>query len=683
MVQSRAEWEALQRRLPPEDRESYENYLSSLGYTSAPPTPLAAREGGTIAAVSIETQNRFQPSVEQLELKAENAATAADKAASAARKAELERLKKETEAKQLEAKAKTAATAAARAKAAADAKAAREKAAELRKKELEAERKAQADAAAAARAEAAAKAAAEKAAAKLKAEQEEADRLAAKAAADAKAAQEEAERLVAAAKTAEEAKAAAAAKAAADEAAAAAAAEKEAADAKAAAEAEKNKKVVSVTYEGTGKNRIRITKYDNNTETRVADPEEEPTPAGTTSVTTSVATTSVTTSVATTSVTTSTATAAVAKQVVSRVSADVQNGIQRYIITYSDNTTEDEYIYLATGEKVSGFDWKPTTATTSTATATTTLTTSVATAVTSVATAAATVTITPVTTSATTVNTSSPYDINRVSAIRALQDRFAKYGLSSLANKILELAQDGATEATITLQLAETPEYQMRFRANDLRLKKGLTVLTPAEYLNLEDGYRQILRAYGLKQFDSDDYVSQFIANDVSPAELSNRVVTAVQRVQNADPAIAKTLRDFYGIGTNDLVAYVLDPEQQFQKIERQVAAAEIGTAARIQGIEAGVGTAEALAAQGITQAEARRGYSTIADILPTAEKLSQIYGGVEESYGLAEAEQEVFNSLAEAQRRRQRLTAREIASFGGSSGVGRTSLSQTERGQF
>jgi len=288
------------------------------------------------------------------------------------------------------------------------------------------------------------------------------------------------------------------------------------------------------------------------------------------------------------------------------------------------------------------------------------------------------------TTPTTTATTATPVvDINRQSAIKSLQDRFAKYGLSSLANKILELAQDGATEATITLQLQETPEYQMRFRANQERLKKGLTVLTPAEYLNLEDGYRQILRAYGLRQFDTDDYVQQFISNDVSPAELSNRVVTAVQRVQNADPQIARTLRDFYGIGQEDLVAYVLDPEQQFQRIERQVAAAEIGTAARLQGIEAGVGTAEALAAQGITQAEARRGYSTIADILPTAEKLSEIYGGVEKGYGLAEAEQEVFNSLAEAQRRRQRLASREAAQFGGTSGVSRVGLTQQQRGQF
>ncbi len=271
----------------------------------------------------------------------------------------------------------------------------------------------------------------------------------------------------------------------------------------------------------------------------------------------------------------------------------------------------------------------------------------------------------------------------RVNAMSSLTALFERYGLGSLAPTIKNLAMEGAGDDTITLRLMESQEYQDRFSANKDRLKKGLSALTPGEYLRLEDGYRQVLRAYGLKAFDNDAYVKQFISNDVSPDELSNRVVTAVQRVQNADPAVMTTLRDYYGIGNNDLVAYVLDPNQQFQKIERQVAAAEIGTAARLQGIEAGSAVSEQLAAQGITKAQAQKGYSTIADILPTAEKLSDIYGKTLEQYRLPEAEQEVFNSLASAQRKRRALTEREIAAFGGSSGLGKTALDQGTRGNF
>lgn len=262
-------------------------------------------------------------------------------------------------------------------------------------------------------------------------------------------------------------------------------------------------------------------------------------------------------------------------------------------------------------------------------------------------------------------------------------DRLNRYNLGSLAPLIKKLAIEGATEATIMLRLQEEPLYQERFKANQNRIAKGLKALTPSEYLTLEDDYRQVLRAYGLTQFDNDSYVSQFLANDISVSELSNRVVAAVQRVRNADPAISSMLKSYYGISNNDLVAYVLDPNQQFQKIERQIAASEIGVAAGRQGINIGVPVAEQLAAQGISQAEAQRGYATIADILPTAKKLSDIYGNVLEGYDLAEAEQEVFNQLASAQRKRRALTEREVAAFSGTSGLGRTSLTQQNGGQF
>ena len=274
-------------------------------------------------------------------------------------------------------------------------------------------------------------------------------------------------------------------------------------------------------------------------------------------------------------------------------------------------------------------------------------------------------------------------DMARMDAIEAMKARFKQYGLESLVAKIKDLAVSGASETTITLQLQETPEYKTRFAANESRIKKNLQVLSPSEYLTMEDTSRQTLRAYGLTQFDNDAYVKQFIANDVSPTELSNRVVTAVQRVRNADPAVALQLREYYGIGQGDLVAYVLDPEQQFQKIQRQVAASEIGVAAGRQGLKAGVGVAEQLTAQGVTQAEAQKGYATIADILPTAGKLSEIYGTTMDAYGQSEAEQEVFNSLASAQRTRQKLTAREVAAFSGSAGTGKASLASQARGQI
>jgi hypothetical protein len=391
-----------------------------------------------------------------------------------------------------------------------------------------------------------------------------------------------------------------------------------------------NKKIKSTTYTGTGKDRKRVVTYDDNTTETFDDPD-----------------------------------GAGAKTILS-TSYQGTGANRKRIVTYSDNTTEtfDDPEIVTGGDGAAGSAGTGTSGTGGKTFTQKDIDDAVAAAL------------------AKANETTADRD-KKANALASLTSRFSKYGLESLIPKIKELVINGSTEATIALELAETEEYKQRFKANADRLKKGLSVLDPGTYIGMEDSYRQALRAYGLKQFDTDDYVSQFIANDISANELSNRIVTAVQRVQNADPAITKQLKDFYNIGQNDLVAYVLDPNQQFQKIERQVQAAEIGVAAARQGITAGVQVAEQLAAQGVTQAEAQKGYATIADILPDAKKLSDIYGTTLEGYDLGQAEQEVFNQLASAQRRRQKLTAREIAAFGGSSGTNKTSLTTSSVGQF
>ena len=62
---------------------------------------------------------------------------------------------------------------------------------------------------------------------------------------------------------------------------------------------------------------------------------------------------------------------------------------------------------------------------------------------------------------------------------------------------------------------------------------------------------------------------------------------------------------------------------------------------------------------------------------------LNDIYGGTMQKYGQTEGEQEIFNSLASAQRARERLSAREIAQFQGSSGANKTSLTSQTKGQL
>jgi len=99
------------------------------------------------------------------------------------------------------------------------------------------------------------------------------------------------------------------------------------------------------------------------------------------------------------------------------------------------------------------------------------------------------------------------------------------------------------------------------------------------------------------------------------------------------------------------------------------------------ENVTSGALGAEALASFGITQEEARKGYQTVAGIAPRAEFLSSISTG--EDYTRLQAEQEAFLGLASAKRARESVTAQEEARFKGQSGLTKTSLTETGKGQF
>ena len=272
----------------------------------------------------------------------------------------------------------------------------------------------------------------------------------------------------------------------------------------------------------------------------------------------------------------------------------------------------------------------------------------------------------------------------RVSAFNILKTEFDKYGLGSLVDNIKNLLTDGTPASEFSLKLRETPAYQQRFIANADRIKAGLSALSPAEYVAMEDQYQNIMRNYGLPSSyygETTDPTTgikrqagfdKLIAGDVSAAELEDRVATAQKRVLNTNPEVLKALKQFYpDINNADILAYTLDPKNGLDNINRKVTAAEIGGAALQQGLQAQGGTAEALAGQGITKAQAQQGYANVAEMLPRGSQLADIYN--QGPYTQQTAEAEVFNTAgaAEATRKRKKLTALETAQFSGSSGVG------------
>jgi hypothetical protein len=272
-------------------------------------------------------------------------------------------------------------------------------------------------------------------------------------------------------------------------------------------------------------------------------------------------------------------------------------------------------------------------------------------------------------------------------AFAILAETFAAYGLEDLAPVIEEYMKQDLGVEEASLQLKQTKQYQTRFSGNEMRRKAGLNVISESDYLNLEDKYSEILKSYGQAGYFGVDRktrqekMSQLIGLDISAVEFQDRVQTVAERVNNADPMIKTQLRSLYNITDEDLVGYFLNPKESLPKLKEKVAAAEVASAASNQGLSSGVLSSEELSKYGVDLETARKGYATIADILPTASKLGEIYKEEGISYNQGTAEQETFKGLASAQRKRQRLAEKEIGAFGGRSGLTSASLGKTLSG--
>lgn len=263
----------------------------------------------------------------------------------------------------------------------------------------------------------------------------------------------------------------------------------------------------------------------------------------------------------------------------------------------------------------------------------------------------------------------------------AINSLFASYGLQSLAPRVVDFIKQGYSADTVSILLADTPEYKKRFAANDARIKAGLPALSPAEYLATEQSYRDIMSSAGLPKgfYDQPSDFQQFIAKDVSPTEIKSRVDAAADLVNNTDKATKDYFSQHYSKG--DMIAYALDPTRAAPLVGKVVAAAKIGGAAASQGLNVDTGLAENLAGQGVTQQQAQQGFGVIASDQPNANKLADIYG--QQGFTVADLANEVFLSNAGIADRRAKLASQERATFGGTSGVGQTSLAQNQGGRL
>jgi hypothetical protein len=182
-------------------------------------------------------------------------------------------------------------------------------------------------------------------------------------------------------------------------------------------------------------------------------------------------------------------------------------------------------------------------------------------------------------------------------ALEIIKDKLRDYGLEGLADEAYNMLLDGISAEAVILRLRDTEEFAARFPGLDLRRANGFSAISPAEYINLERQYRNVMMTAGIPEgfYDSVDDFAQFIGNDVSQAEMTERVALAATAARSIDPNLRLQLQEMYGVGVEndgELVAYYLDPERGTTVIEQRLQLEAAGlSAASIGALGAGFNT--------------------------------------------------------------------------------------------
>lgn len=263
-------------------------------------------------------------------------------------------------------------------------------------------------------------------------------------------------------------------------------------------------------------------------------------------------------------------------------------------------------------------------------------------------------------------------------AAAALISMFNSYGLGSLAGKIIDYVKQGFSSDTMSLMLEKTPEYMTRFAANTARQKKGLAVLSPAEYLSTERAYRAVLADSGMPKgfYDANSDYQKFLENDMSPTELSDRV-KLWQTEALKDTAGVNAIRKITGLGVSDYAAYLMDPARATPLLTKTAQAISFAAAGGRHGYDITKDLATLYGNRDVTAADAEQGFGAIQETQSRTDELARMYGLGD--YSVTTAAAEVFGNDANAKAKRTKAGADEKATFSDTS-QGKSGSSQRSR---
>jgi hypothetical protein len=258
------------------------------------------------------------------------------------------------------------------------------------------------------------------------------------------------------------------------------------------------------------------------------------------------------------------------------------------------------------------------------------------------------------------------------------------------------------TQGQMLNAIYNSEPYKQRFSANEIirqRLsggkgRPGDRLLSPKEYIDLENTYRQIFQDAQMPTgfYDAPEDFNTLISNSISASELQSRVNVAGDALQKADPATLNSLSRYYNLTKGDLVAYLLDPAKAMPvlegvskraenvnglnsrvDLERMYEASKVGGSAERQGMNVDKSMSEEIVDLG-KAGSADEAFAVAGAQDTDVRRLGRLYEQPLDFKDLVK-ESLTLTGGVESGRKRRKLASKERAAFSGQSALDRTSL--------
>lgn len=262
-------------------------------------------------------------------------------------------------------------------------------------------------------------------------------------------------------------------------------------------------------------------------------------------------------------------------------------------------------------------------------------------------------------------------------------DKYVREGYNDFETVIGMLSRDAAYQDAYYKRF---PAVKLIREENAKRAAQGLPPRaepTAAAYVALESSYRQALTGLPEGTYGTIQDIADWIINEVSPQEVTDRVATAKNYIYyDANQYVREELRGIYGMTNEEMVAYVLDPDRALPQLEaeyeRRRAQANVGGGARAQGVGLSDLLRDEIAGTqfGSTFDFSSQTFQTVASESNAYARLGAL---ARQEVSQEDLIREAFgvSGGTDAGAKKKRLASEERARFAGQSGLSKTSLAQ------